>query len=66
MRHRIAAAWLLTALCAAPRAIAQDATGAGSISGIVSDERHAPAASVAVCVTETRRCAVTDQNGGSS
>ena len=47
-----------TAACCSP-ASAQDATGAGSISGIVTDDTHAPAASVAVCVTGTPRCAVT-------
>ena len=53
---------LLGVLCGAA-AHAQDATGAGTVSGIVTDEARGAAPFVTVCVVDTTRCAVTDVGG---
>jgi outer membrane receptor protein involved in Fe transport len=55
--------WIGLALCACGSARAQDATGAGSISGSVTDEARVAAPGVKVCVVNATRCAVTGQTG---
>jgi outer membrane receptor protein involved in Fe transport len=54
---------LLAGLCWCAPANAQDSTGAGSISGIVTDQALRAVPSVSVCVVGTTRCAVTDKAG---
>ena len=60
-RWYVTLVWLL-GVCGGT-AHAQDATGGGSISGIVTDQARAAAPFVTVCVMDTTRCAVTDLAG---
>lgn len=63
MRPDIVAITWSALLLVSPLARAQDATGAGSISGIVTDAARGAAPFVTVCVVGTTRCAVTDRAG---
>lgn len=61
---RVTAVWLaLVCLGITPtRAVAQDTTGIGSLSGVVVDAANAPAAFATVCLAGTQ-CVVADERG---